>query len=208
MIAVRYIYHLPKPTPEGQIRLTLSPLELIGRLAALISAPRLHRHRYYGVLAPNARRRPAVTAMACEARASGEAGTPANAEEDNEPASRSPARYLWAMRLARLYAVFLLLCPACGAPLRIIAFITDTPAIRQILDHIGEPSTPPPPAALPDGAARRRPRRSRSGDSLRSILSPITTTTKAFPGDRRFLRAETVRIPAAPVAPAVRDASA
>ena len=28
--------------------------------------------------------------------------------------------------------------------MRIIAFITDTPAIRQILDHIGEPSTPPP----------------------------------------------------------------
>ena len=29
---------------------------------------------------------------------------------------------------------------------RIIAFLTDTAAIRQILDHIGEPSTPPPPA--------------------------------------------------------------
>jgi hypothetical protein len=25
-----------------------------------------------------------------------------------------------------------------------LAFITETPAIRQILDHIGEPSTPPP----------------------------------------------------------------
>ena len=28
--------------------------------------------------------------------------------------------------------------------MRIIAFITDTPAIRQILDHIAEPSTPSP----------------------------------------------------------------
>jgi hypothetical protein len=121
----RILYHLPKPTPEGQIRLTLSPLERIARLAALIPAPRRHRHRDSGVLAPNTRRRPAVTAMACEARATGEAGTPANAEEDNETASRSPARYLWAMRLARLYAVFPLLCPACGAPLRIIAFITE-----------------------------------------------------------------------------------
>ena len=61
-----------------------------------------------------------------------------------ERATRSSARYLWAMLLARLYEVFPLLCPSCGAPMRIIAFITDTPAIRQILDHLGEPSTPPP----------------------------------------------------------------
>jgi hypothetical protein len=46
------------------------------------------------------------------------------------------------MLLARLYEVFPLLCPSSGAPMRIIAFITDTPAIRQILDHIREPSTP------------------------------------------------------------------
>jgi hypothetical protein len=35
----------------------------------------------------------AVTAMACETRATGEAGTPANAENDKENGSRSPARY-------------------------------------------------------------------------------------------------------------------
>lgn len=115
----RILYHLPKPTPDGQARLTLTPLEFINRLAALIPAPRLHRHRYSGVLAPNARLRPAVTALACEARATGEAGTPANAAQDNETASRSPARYLWAMLLARLYEVFPLLCPSCGAPMLI-----------------------------------------------------------------------------------------
>jgi hypothetical protein len=139
----RIRYHLPKPTPDGRTRLTLTPLEFISHLAALIPTPRLPRHRYYGVLAPNARLRPAVTAMACEARTTGEAGIPANAEDNNETSSRSPARYLWAMLLARLYEVFPLLCPSCGAPMRIIAFITDTPATRQILDHIGEPSTPP-----------------------------------------------------------------
>jgi hypothetical protein len=67
----RIVYHLPKPTPDGQTRHTLTPLELISRLAALIPAPRLHRHRDSGVLAPNARLRPAVTALACEAGASG-----------------------------------------------------------------------------------------------------------------------------------------
>jgi hypothetical protein len=140
----RILYHLPKPTPGGQTRLTLTPREFIGRLAALIPAPRLHRHRNSGVLAPNARLRLAVTAMACEARPSGNASVPSSAEGEEETGSRSAARYLWAMLLARLYEVFPLLCPSCGASMRIIAFITDTPAIRQILDHIGEPSTPPP----------------------------------------------------------------
>ncbi|HAY28228.1 MAG TPA: hypothetical protein DIT03_11150 [Candidatus Accumulibacter sp.] len=34
------------------------------RLAALIPLPRRHRHRYYGVLAPNAPLRAQVTALA------------------------------------------------------------------------------------------------------------------------------------------------
>lgn len=33
--------------------LTLTPVELIERIAALVPPPRTHRHRYYGVLAPN-----------------------------------------------------------------------------------------------------------------------------------------------------------
>ena len=31
----------------------LTPLELLDRLAALLPPPRVHRHRYFGVLAPN-----------------------------------------------------------------------------------------------------------------------------------------------------------
>ena len=44
--------------------LVLTPLELINRIAQLVPPPRTHRHRYYGVLAPNSPLRPAVTAMA------------------------------------------------------------------------------------------------------------------------------------------------
>ncbi|MDP7022800.1 MAG: hypothetical protein QGH42_00930, partial [Kiritimatiellia bacterium] len=36
-----------------------------------------------------------------------------------------------------------LLCPRCGQPMRIIAFILDPPIITRILTHVGEPVTPP-----------------------------------------------------------------
>jgi hypothetical protein len=50
----RVVYRLPKPQRDGTTALTLTPLELIDHLAALIPPPRRHRHRYHGVLAPNA----------------------------------------------------------------------------------------------------------------------------------------------------------
>lgn len=48
--------------------LILTPLELIDRIAALVP-PRTHRHRYFGVLAPNSPLRSAVTALAAPAQA-------------------------------------------------------------------------------------------------------------------------------------------
>ena len=48
--------------------LHLTPLELIARIAALVPPPRTHRHRYFGVLAPNSPLRAAVTALAAPAQ--------------------------------------------------------------------------------------------------------------------------------------------
>jgi len=76
----------------------------------MLPPPRIHRHRYLGVLAPN-----------------------------------SPL-------LARIYEVRPLLCPLCGAEMRIIAFITDGPTVRDILGHLGERAAPPriaPPRGPP-----------------------------------------------------------
>ncbi|MEA3278159.1 MAG: transposase [Pseudomonadota bacterium] len=142
--AHRLICHLPKPGPDGRTQLVLSPLELIGRIAALVPPPRQHRHRYYGVLAPNAPLRAAVTALAPEAAAA-QPSPPVqtSGEESAETLYRSPARYPWAMLLARIYETFPLTCPKCGAEMRIIAFITLAVDVRAILEHIGEPSMPP-----------------------------------------------------------------
>ena len=136
--------------------LHLTPLELIARIAALVPPPRTHRHRYFGVLAPNSPLRAAVTAMAqpptrqTEPATTGE-GVPGVVPLGHaipatpEPATpkRSKAHYLWAVLIARIYEVFPLLCPLCGGQMRLIAFITEGTQIRKILDHIGVDSEPP-----------------------------------------------------------------
>ena len=60
-----------------------------------------------------------------------------------EPPHRNAARYAWTLLLARIYEVLPLLCPRCGSEMKIIAFITEGPAIREILGHLGVPTSPP-----------------------------------------------------------------
>ena len=146
--------------------LHLTPLELIDRIAALVPPPRTHRHRYFGVLAPNSPLRDVVTAMAqapaqvaavpadpattgnCSQSPAqhGHAGATASRttpRPEPPPPPKRPAHYLWAVLIARIYEVFPLLCPICGGQMRIIAFITHSAEIRHILDHIGADSEPP-----------------------------------------------------------------
>jgi hypothetical protein len=90
--------------------------------------------------------RPAVTALAPAPVATEPASKPAvEAAADAPPVNigRSPARYLWVRLLARISAAFPLTCPPCGAEMRIIAFISEAVDVRAILEHIGEPTTPP-----------------------------------------------------------------
>jgi hypothetical protein len=140
--------------------LRLTPLELIARIAALVPPPRTHRHRYFGVLAPNSPHRAAAVAFATPMQqATAEPAQPAAgvgvpgvavpgnaippAPEPVAPPKRSKAHYLWAVLIARIYEVFPLLCPKCGGQMRLIAFITEGVQIRKILDHIGVDSEPP-----------------------------------------------------------------
>jgi hypothetical protein len=55
---------------------------------------------------------------------------------------RSPARYLWAMLLARLCESLPLVRPNCGADMRLIAFITETAPIERITGNSGERKRP------------------------------------------------------------------
>jgi len=101
----------------GSVSLMLTPLELIERVAALIPPPRRHRHRFYGVLAPNAPLRAAVTARARAVAPTPNAAIPAPAaasEVAEEPIYCRAARYAWARLLAPIYEAFPLICPQCG----------------------------------------------------------------------------------------------
>jgi hypothetical protein len=48
------------------------------------------------------------------------------------------------MLIARIYNAFPSECSACGATLRIFAFVAEAAPIRQILEHFGEPHESPP----------------------------------------------------------------
>jgi hypothetical protein len=111
------------------------------------------------MLAPNSPFRAAVTALATPAQTAMVQGAPTNTgvrapgaaplgsalPTQGEPmlSKRSPAQYLWAVLLARIYEVYPLMCPLCGGQMRLIAFITHSADIRQILEHIGADSEPP-----------------------------------------------------------------
>ena len=146
------VYSLRKATVDGRTEIYLTPLELLDRLAKLITPPRIHKHRYCGVLAPNARLRGAVIESAGPAGATlqvlQEAREKMGLQEvdpsGTEPTSgiRHNAARCWALLLARIYECLPLQCPRCGEPMRIIAFILEPPVIKRILRHVGEPVEP------------------------------------------------------------------
>jgi hypothetical protein len=148
------VYSLRKPTVDGRTELILTPLELLNRLSKLITPPRVHKHRYCGVLAPNAKLRKAVIETAgpsgatlkllTEAREKmelSEAGDQSDANQQGR--ARKLAARCWAMLLARIYECLPLTCQKCGQPMRLIAFIMEPVVVEKILSHIGEPTEPP-----------------------------------------------------------------
>ena len=143
----------PSPPSASRPALRPLPLHLLERRARSAPPPRLHRHLYNGVLAPNAKLRAAVTHIGRPDAETPTAQLPSptspsptqQPSTDAEPTrTTSPARIRWAVLLARIYEVLPLLCPACGGPMRILSFITDPPVVVAILVHLELPHTPPP----------------------------------------------------------------
>ncbi len=112
----RVVYRLPRPAPDGAMALSLTPIEFLERLALLIHPPRIHRHRYHGVLAPNANLRFQVIALGRE-QSDVEESPPAQLDTQSvagssdraAPGRRTSSR--WAALIARIFDVLRLVCP-------------------------------------------------------------------------------------------------
>jgi len=116
--------------------------DFVARVLVQIPDPRRHIVRYYGAYSNRARgqRRKA------EAQLQGK--DPGEVEESlPSPPERAALRRRWANLIRRVYEVDPLVCPRCGAEMRVIGFITERRVIRRILDHLRKRdrvSRPPP----------------------------------------------------------------
>ena len=64
-------------------------------------------------------------------------------EGDPTPAQRRH-RLAWAVLLARVWAIDVTECPACGGRMKIVAAVTDSCSIRRYLEGVGLPARAPP----------------------------------------------------------------
>jgi hypothetical protein len=109
----------------------VDPLEWLARMTDHIPDPGKHRTLFYGAYATRTR----------GARESKEPGP-------YPPPKRKRCTPSWARLISKVYGADPLICRRCGQKLRIIAYITDSLSIKQILDHLGlwpaEDDKPPP----------------------------------------------------------------
>ena len=127
------VYTFTKPWSDGTTGITLSPLELLEKLAALVPLPRVHLVRYGGCLVPHSRLRGAITPTSRQ-----------QGMEGDDATTESP-RWSWARLLKRVFALEMGTCPFCQrGVLRIIAVITQGEVIGKILRHLKLSADPPP----------------------------------------------------------------
>ena len=117
------IVGLKTPYDDGTTHVVLSPLEFIGRLAALVPKPRVNLTRFHGVFSPNSKLRKHVV--------------PRQPTEQDEHQKPKAYGMTWAQRLKRVFAIEIEKCEQCGGPVRIIASVEDPDAIQKILKHLG-----------------------------------------------------------------------
>ena len=122
-----------KPGFQAPTAAPAEPEDFLARVVMHIPDPRRHTIRYYGayssVVRARRRREAAPTAAAVVAPVAPVAQAP------SDPDMRA-LRRRWAELLRRIYEVDPLVCPRCGASMRIIAFITEPRVITKILRHL------------------------------------------------------------------------
>ena len=86
------IVALKNPYDDGTSHVVLSPLEFVGRLAALVPKPRVNLTRFHGVFSPRSKLRAHVVP-----------GKPINESmQISQPGKKRPYSMTWAQRLKRV----------------------------------------------------------------------------------------------------------
>ena len=147
-------YQLRKPWIDGRTEIVMEPLAFLRRLAALVPSPYTNLVRYHGVFANRSRDRyriPLPPTVEPSEPTPDAHGSGSDDGEDTAASTVRPRRLGWAQLLRRVLDVDALTCPKCATSMTVIAFLTDTPVLKRILDHMGLPSSPPPiaPARSP-----------------------------------------------------------
>jgi Putative transposase len=132
------LYTFTYPWSDGTTGITLSPLELLEKLAALVPLPHVHLVRYGGCLAPHSQLRGSVIP------------TPRQQGMDGEATHTGTPYWSWAQLLGRVFGLEMATCPLCHqGTLRLIAVITQGKVISKILRHLKLSADPPPIAPAP-----------------------------------------------------------
>jgi putative transposase len=129
------VYRFIRPWADGTTGITLSPAELLEKLAALVPLPHVHLVRYGGCLAPHRQLREAIRP------------TPRQQGVDGADTPTGTPYWHWARLLGRVFNLEMATCPWCRrGTLQVIAVITQESVITCILRHLQLVSVPPPMA--------------------------------------------------------------
>ena len=115
-------------------------LEFLARVVDHIPGPSQQMVRYWGFYANAARGK--------RRKAAADEDTPREPSRQDDEITRR-TRLSWAKLIRRVYEVDPLLCPFCGAEMKILAFIVDFATARAIRRSLGLPAQEPEPLAHP-----------------------------------------------------------
>jgi hypothetical protein len=118
--------------------------DFVARVLTHVPDPRRHVVHYYGAYSNVSRGKRRKSAALLQSAA-------------EEPENLTPAQRNGGGRaemIRRVYEIDPLVCPECGGEMRVVAFITDPPVIKKILDHLARRAraTRAPPSPAPAAA--------------------------------------------------------
>ncbi len=133
------IFYQPKSGQDLDDDGVVDPLEFLARVFIHIPQPNQHGVHFYDAYANRVR-------STCQAE-----GTAAPSQATGAVLPRRALSKRWAELIFRIYEVDPLTCTRCGAPMKLLAFITEPAVIKRVLDHLDRKTSRPRAPPISDG---------------------------------------------------------